>query len=240
MKSLPDAAADKHTAQKNIDAENIQRAVSAKIQSVALDGIARVSDEELVSRAQGGCDASMEELCKRYMGVVRARARTYFLSGGETEDLVQEGMIGLFKAVRDYRGGHGTQFKSFATLCIQRQLSTAVKLSLRKKHKPLNSYVSLSPGGGEDDACMDIPAPLGMGPEELVEEYERLSAITAKITLSLSAFERKVLREYLLGKSYSEISAALCASQKSVDNALQRLRRKLASDGAPTPGKSGR
>ena len=190
---------------------------------------AGTTDEELVELAHNGNNESMEELLKRYMGMVRGRARSYFLIGGETEDLVQEGMIGLFKAVRDFQKSKNVLFKSFARLCIDRQFSTAIKLSLRDKHKPLSNYISLSTStDGEDEkTLLDILESDSLSPEDILQGKEQIHAINAKILQSLSKFEKSVLKEYLYGKSYGEISDKLTCGTKAIDNALQRIKKKL-------------
>ena len=183
-----------------------------------------MTDEQLVKRAQAGDNQSMEELLNRYRGLVRSRARGYFLIGAEPEDLLQEGMIGLFKAVRDYSESRNVPFSAFAALCVNRQFSTAVKAALRDKHKPLNNYISLSEPGDGDPLKLWAPD----DPESIVEGREDLRSLLEKIDRLLSPLEKKVLNVYLKGASYAEISEALGISRKQTDNALQRIKKKLA------------
>lgn len=185
-----------------------------------------MTDEQLVKLAQSGDNQSMEELLNRYRGLVRSRARGYFLIGAEPEDLLQEGMIGLFKAVRDYAENKNVPFSAFAALCVNRQFSTAVKSSLREKHKPLNNYVSLSVPTGEEGDPIPLWAP--EDPASIYEGREEFRSLLEKIGRLLSPLEKKVLGVYLKGVSYEEISAALGISRKQTDNALQRIKKKLS------------
>jgi RNA polymerase sporulation-specific sigma factor len=188
------------------------------------------SDETLVERARAGDDRALERLLHRHRNFARSKARTYFLAGADRDDLVQEGMIGLFKAVRDFRGDRTASFKSFAELCIERQIITAVKTATRRKHLPLNSYVSLSGGAAEDDDGKDLAETIaipGGDPADLIVSAEELASIRGSVRELLSQFEIDVLVLYMDGKSYQEIAGRLGRHVKSVDNALQRTKRKL-------------
>lgn len=190
------------------------------------------SDEDLVRRARTGDDGALEELLGRYRGFARSRARVYFLAGADREDVLQEAMIGLHKAVRDYKPGLQTSFRSFAEVCVTRQVITAVKAATRFKHGPLNSYVSLDrPMQPDDDGARVLADILPTGasgdPAELVISAERMRALQVHVDESLSDLEVEVLRLYVDGKSYQEIAGLLHRHVKSVDNALQRVKRKL-------------
>jgi RNA polymerase sporulation-specific sigma factor len=189
-------------------------------------------DEELVDRAQQGDDRAIETLLLRYRHYARAKARSYFLAGADKEDIVQEGMIGLYKAVRDFRPDKDTAFRAFAELCITRQIITAIKTANRQKHAPLNSYVSLNRRPGPDD---DESQPLeetlvletAPDPAELVISVEELAELQTSMSAVLSELETEVLQLYMDGKSYQEIAGMLGRHVKSIDNALQRIKRKL-------------
>ncbi len=193
--------------------------------------MAALSDEELVDIARTGDDAAFEILISRYKASIVSRARTYFLRGADKEDIFQEGMIGLVKAIRDYKSDKATGFKSFAELCITRQIITAIKAATRQKHIPLNSYISLynSDGSGEDDRMLidSIECDSGSNPEEYLILNESYKRIDKKLFQLLSKFERVVLEHYVDGKSYAEISTIINRPVKSIDNALQRIKRKL-------------
>lgn len=191
------------------------------------------TDEELVGRVRQSDDKAIDALLNRYRHFARAKARSYFLAGADKEDIVQEGMIGLFKAIRDFQPGKNATFRAFAELCITRQIITAIKTATRLKHVPLNSYVSLSrPAGahGEDDE-----RPLGdalvsadvVDPIELVISGEEIENIKSSMRTVLSALETDVLRLYMEGHSYQQIADSLGRHVKSIDNALQRIKRKL-------------
>jgi len=169
-----------------------------------------------------GKDGSMDVLIERYKRQVRNQARTLFLIGGDHDDLIQEGMLGLFKAIRDYRKEKGVSFQSFAQLCISRQLYSAIQASNRQKHVPLNSYVELSPALGEGAGD-----PMEKSPEELLIAQETIRGLYAEIQEVLSPFEQEILQAYLEGQSYAEIAVTQQKTPKSIDNALQRIRRKL-------------
>ncbi|PWM75254.1 MAG: RNA polymerase sporulation sigma factor SigH [Bacillota bacterium] len=184
-----------------------------------------VADEELCARAQGGDLGALNALFDRYRTMVKSIVHSYFLSGGDREDLLQEGMIGLFKAVNGYNGKAG--FKTFAALCVKRNVLSAIRLSGRDKHKPLNNYVSLS-GAGEDGAGYELLVGREvLDPETEYINNESLAELTEGIHFTLSKFERKVLALYLDGYSYENIGEKLGKSAKSADNALQRIRKKI-------------
>ncbi|PQD94149.1 RNA polymerase sporulation sigma factor SigH [Pradoshia eiseniae] len=190
-----------------------------------------LDDELLVDRVHKGDSEALDYLIHKYRNFVRAKARTYFLIGADKEDIVQEGMIGLFKAIRDYREDKLTSFKAFAELCITRQIITAIKTATRQKHIPLNSYVSLDKpiyDEESDRTLMDVITGVkAMDPEELFINQEEFDYIELKMSELLSDLERKVLSLYLDGQSYQEISEELNRHVKSIDNALQRVKRKL-------------
>lgn len=189
----------------------------------------QLSDEELVRDIRVGDQEALEYLIHKYKNFVRAKARSYFLIGADHEDIVQEGMIGLYKAIRDFRGDKLASFKAFAELCITRQIITAIKTATRQKHIPLNSYVSLDkPSHDDSDRTLyDTLTGGRTNPEEIYINREEHSDIEDKISQILSDLERKVLMLYLDGRSYQEIAVDLNRHVKSIDNALQRVKRKL-------------
>lgn len=189
-----------------------------------------ISDDELIKSAKNGDNEAIEQLVDRYKNYISLKTRTYFLRGADKEDIMQEGMIGLIKAVRDYDEHRQVSFKSFAELCITRQIITAVKAATRQKHIPLNSYVSLygSSDGNEERAPLDlVDSSTRFNPEENLIMRENLKKIDEQILKVLSKFEKNVLECYLAGKSYQEISTLLDRPIKSIDNALQRIKRKF-------------
>ncbi|WP_026314574.1 RNA polymerase sporulation sigma factor SigH [Heyndrickxia acidiproducens] len=190
-----------------------------------------VKDEELVEWIHTGESEALDYLIQKYRNFVRAKARSYFLIGADREDIVQEGMIGLYKAIRDYREGKLTSFKAFAELCITRQIITAIKTATRQKHIPLNSYISLDKpiyDEESDRTLMDVITGAKISnPEELILIREKYMRIEDKISELLSDLERRVLALYLDGQSYQEISEELNRHVKSIDNALQRVKKKL-------------
>ncbi|TCS69156.1 RNA polymerase sporulation sigma factor SigH [Effusibacillus lacus] len=194
-------------------------------------GWSEFSDEDLVEAVRGGDDEALEHLIHRYKNFVKAKARSYFLIGADREDIVQEGMIGLYKSIRDYRDDKLTSFKAFAELCITRQIITAIKTATRQKHIPLNSYVSLDKPIYDEDSdrtLLDVICGSRVSdPEELLINQEEFVDIEAKMGEILSDLERKVLMLYLDGRSYQEIAVDLKRHVKSIDNALQRVKRKL-------------
>ncbi|HYH28288.1 MAG TPA: RNA polymerase sporulation sigma factor SigH [Actinomycetota bacterium] len=187
------------------------------------------TDEELVARYQAGEAEAAEELLERYRDFTRMKCRSYFLAGADRDDTVQEGMIGLYKAIRDYDPDRERSFKTFADLCITRQVISAIKTARRNKHTPLNSYVSISGSvGGEEDESMPLEL-LGTSPDpgDLVVSREEVGAIRMAFSEVLSDFEADVLHLYVEGKSYQEIGELLGRAPKAVDNAVQRIRKKV-------------
>ena len=188
-------------------------------------------DEQIVDLAQNGNDPAQEYLINKYKNFVRAKARSYFLIGADREDIIQEGMIGLYKAIRDFRGDKLSSFRAFAELCITRQIITAIKTATRQKHIPLNSYVSLNKPIYDEDSdrtLMDVISGSKItDPEELIISREEFDDIEEKMGEILSSLEWQVLMAYLEGKSYQEIASELNRHVKSIDNALQRVKRKL-------------
>lgn len=195
-----------------------------------------MSDEEVVDAARAGSRSAMECLLMRYRCLVESRARAYFVAGADHEDVVQEGMIGLFKAIRDFRGDRLSHFRAFADLCVTRQIITAVKMATRRKHVPLNGYLSLhSPGPETDDGVLmdSVPDLRACDPADAIMEARTAGDLRENLGRSLTALESSVLCYYLEGRSYREMSDALRCPPKRVDNALQRVKRKV---GALLPG----
>jgi RNA polymerase sporulation-specific sigma factor len=191
-----------------------------------------VQDLRLVIQARNGDDAALDALIRRYTGFVRLKASSYFLAGGEGDDLIQEGLIGLYKAVRDFRSDKDTSFRSFAELCITRQIITAIKTATRFKHSPLNSYVSFSqaPAGQEEGECSlgdALPGPGIDDPAICVISTEELQSLVFCLGSGLSPLESDALRLYLEGRSYEEMAEELTCDTKTIDNALQRVKRKI-------------
>lgn len=188
-------------------------------------------DEDIVEVAQEGDDVAQEYLINKYKNFVRAKARSYFLIGADREDIIQEGMIGLYKAIRDFRCDKLSSFRAFAELCITRQIITAIKTATRQKHIPLNSYVSLNKPIYDEDSdrtLLDVISGSKVtDPEELIINREEFDDIEEKMGEILSSLEWQVLMSYLEGKSYQEIAVDLKRHVKSIDNALQRVKRKL-------------
>ena len=193
------------------------------------------SDEELMMQLRDGNTGIMDFIMDKYKNLVRSKAKSMYILGADSDDLIQEGMIGLFKAVRDFDSGRDASFFTFADLCISRQIYTAVQASRRQKHIPLNTYISLyetareNPGlNGEDTALVDILM-LGSGqsPEELVIDKENVEQLEKTIEKELSGFEKQVLDLYLTGMKYTQIARVLGRDEKSTDNALQRIKSKL-------------
>ena len=194
--------------------------------------LCELSDEELVSRFQSGDHCALEVLIQRYRRFARAKARTYFLIGADADDVEQEGLIGLFKAARDFRADRQSSFRAFAELCVTRQVISAIKAATRQKHQPLNRYVSISGVRGSDDPSEGaVEEMLGdhrsADPADDVVSKERITAIRRSMAENLSSLEVEVLRLYVEGKSYNEIGTHLGRHVKSIDNALQRIKRKL-------------
>jgi RNA polymerase sporulation-specific sigma factor len=192
-----------------------------------------LEDLQLVIRARNGDSHSMDMLIRRYTGFVRLKASSYFLAGGDSEDLIQEGLIGLYKAVRDFRSDKETSFRSFAELCITRQIITAIKTATRFKHAPLNTYVSFSqtPAGQESEGDCTLgdalPGPLVDEPSICVISTEELQSLVFCLGTGLSKLEADALRLYLEGCSYEEMAQELEVDTKTIDNALQRVKRKI-------------
>jgi len=188
-------------------------------------------DEDIVEFAKDGDDSALEYLINKYKNFVRAKARSYFLIGADREDIIQEGMIGLYKAIRDLKSDKLSSFRAFAELCITRQIITAIKTATRQKHIPLNSYVSLNKPIYDEDSdrtLLDVISGSKItDPEELIISREEFDDIEEKMGEILSSLEWKVLMSYLEGKSYQEIAVDLKRHVKSIDNALQRVKRKL-------------
>ena len=191
-----------------------------------------LADLQLVLRARNGDSAAMDALIRRYTGFVRLKASSYFLAGGESDDLNQEGLIGLYKAVRDFRADKETSFRSFAELCITRQIITAIKTATRFKHAPLNTYVSFSqtPAGQDDGECTlgdALPGPGVDDPAVCVISTQELQSLVFCLGTGLSPLESDALRYYLEGNSYEEMAELLGCDTKTIDNALQRVKRKV-------------
>jgi RNA polymerase sporulation-specific sigma factor len=191
-----------------------------------------LEDLQLVVAARNGNSVALDQLIRRYTGFVRLKASSYFLAGGDSEDLIQEGLIGLYKAVRDFRHDKETSFRSFAELCVTRQIITAIKSATRYKHAPLNTYVSFShtPAGQEDGDCTlgdALPGPGVDDPVVCVISTEELQSLVFCLGTGLSPLESDALRLYLEGNSYEEMAEGLGCDTKTIDNALQRVKRKV-------------
>ena len=190
-----------------------------------------MTDEQVVRLAQGADSQALEYLLNKYKNFVRTKARSYFLIGADHEDIVQEGMIGLYKSIRDYKEEKLSSFRAFAELCITRQIITAIKTATRQKHIPLNSYISLNKPIYEEDSdrtLLDVITEEGLSnPEDMMIDREDLSVIEGRIGQMLSGLEKQVLVRYMEGKSYVEIADEMGRHVKSIDNALQRIKRKL-------------
>jgi len=202
--------------------------ITVKVDSFNWD---MLNDEEIVQAACTGNNQATEFLINKYKNFVRAKARSYFLIGADREDIIQEGMIGLYKSIRDFRPDKLASFKAFAELCVTRQIITAIKTATRQKHIPLNSYVSLNKPIFDEDSdrtLMDVISGAKItDPEELMINREEYGDIEKKMSEILSSLERRVLMLYLEGKSYQEIAVELQRHVKSIDNALQRVKRKM-------------
>ncbi|WP_246125667.1 RNA polymerase sporulation sigma factor SigH [Alkalicoccus halolimnae] len=190
-----------------------------------------IDDETIVNYVREGDTGALEYLINKYKNFVRAKSRSYFLIGADHEDIVQEGMIGLYKAIRDFQGDKLSSFRAFAELCITRQIITAIKTATRQKHIPLNSYISLDKpiyDEESDRTLLDVISGHGVtNPEQLLINQEEFDDIEMKMGELLSELEREVLMQYLDGRSYQEMSEDLKRHVKSIDNALQRVKRKL-------------
>ena len=198
----------------------------------ALASLEALSDEELAIRFQGGDALALETLIQRYRRFARAKTRTYFLVGADADDVEQEGMIGLYKAARDFRCDRQSSFRAFAELCVTRQVISAIKAATRQKHQPLNRYVSISGVRGSDDPAEGAVEELlddhrAADPADEIVSQEQIESIRRSMAENLSSLEVEVLRLYVEGKSYNEIGSHLGRHVKSIDNALQRIKRKL-------------
>jgi len=205
---------------KMVDQEQVEKCLFEDMQ-----------DEEIIMLATTGNSKAVDYIINKYVKLVRSKARPYFLIGADREDIIQEGMIGLFKAIRDYKTDRYSSFRVFAEVCITRQIITAIKTATRQKHIPLNSYVSLNKPLFDDDndrTLLDIiDEKASLDPEQMYINREQFTSIEEKIYKVLSSLEKKVLKLYLEGKSYIEIADKLEKPMKSIDNALQRVKRKL-------------
>ena len=196
-----------------------------------------ISDEELILRLRDGESNITDFIMDKYKNLVRSKANTMYILGADTEDLIQEGMIGLFKAIRDYDSGRDASFFTFADLCVSRQMYTAVQASRREKHAPLNSYVSLYSTGnlsgsereeGEELQLVNaIASHTDLNPEDMLIDKENVENLEKMLEKELSAFEKEVLDLYMIGMSYSQIAKVLGRDEKSTDNALQRVKMKI-------------
>lgn len=184
-----------------------------------------IKDEELISRFKNGESEILDYLMEKYKNMVRKKARTMFLIGGENDDLIQEGMIGLFEAVRDYQPDRDAAFQTFASICVDRQIYNAIQSSNRQKHQPLNSYISLSEQDGENEEHLGDN--WGENPESIIIDQENVQDLEQEITATLSPMENQVLEYYLAGNGYGEIAQIMGKTPKSIDNALQRIRIKI-------------
>ena len=193
-------------------------------------------DEKLAGMAQAGDSAAEETLIDRYKELVKSRAHLYFIAGADSEDVIQEGMTGLFKAVRGYSSGHDTAFRTFAVMCINRQIITAIKTASRLKHEPLNNSISLSrpirdcDGSGKEETIENTLVARQSNPEEMILAQDTIDEILAGVSNILSKFELEVWQLYISGKNYTAIAAETGKSPKSIDNAIQRIKRKIAAE----------
>lgn len=200
--------------------------------AIAYEELSVYSDEEVINFVRDGHDYALDYLLNKYKKLVEKKSKSYFLIGASRDDIIQEGMIGLFKAVRDYKHDTPSSFFSFADLCVTRQIITAVKASTRQKHMPLNSYVSLNKPAYEEDndktALLDLmPSKSNLNPEDMLIDEENLHMIEDELASNLSKFEKEVIDLYIDGIGYVDIAEMLDKPVKSVDNALQRIKKKL-------------
>jgi len=206
-----------------------------------LSELKNMDENNVLLLAKEGEPNAMEYIIDKYKNFVKAKSRTYFLIGADREDIIQEGMIGLYKAIRDYSPSAGSSFKSFADLCITRQIITAIKTATRQKHQPLNSYISLNKPlydeENENPVLESLFEKQHQNPEEIMINRERVDYIEASLANELSKYETEVLKGYLSGKSYIEIAEKLKKPEKSIDNALQRIKKKLEKLLLKTEGK---
>ncbi len=191
----------------------------------------QISDEELIDRLRDGEKQITDYIMDKYKNLVRSKAGSMFILGADRDDLIQEGMIGLFKAIRDYDSGRDASFFTFAELCISRQMYSAVQAAGRMKHIPLNSYISLYGTGSEHDeeenSILGMLADNGLNPEDLFIDKENVEQLEKQMEQELSSFEKQVLELYITGMSYSQIAKVLGRDEKSTDNALWRLKSKI-------------
>jgi len=197
------------------------------------DSQPELEDTYLVALAKKGSPDAYDRIVKRYRGFVRLKASSYFLLGGDSDDLIQEGLVGLYKAIRDFRTDRESSFRNFAELCITRQIITAVKTASRNKHAPLNQYVSFAqtPAAGDAETTLEdiLPGPISEEPAQRAIATEELQALVSCLSSVLSELESRVLSLYLDGYSYEQIGERLECDTKTVDNALQRVKRKVAT-----------
>jgi RNA polymerase sporulation-specific sigma factor len=202
-----------------------------KLQNSYMANLTQEPDEEVVKLSKSGDEFATEYLINKYKNFVRVKAKSYFLVGADREDIIQEGMIGLYKAIRDFRADKLSSFRAFAELCITRQIITAIKTATRQKHIPLNSYISLNKPIYDEDSdrtMLDILSGTKItDPEEVFISHELSDDLREKIQENLSELESQVLLSYLEGKSYQEMAKELNRHVKSIDNALQRVKRKI-------------
>jgi RNA polymerase sporulation-specific sigma factor len=202
-----------------------------KLQVESASALKKESDEEVVKLAKTGDETATEYIINKYKNFVRVKAKSYFLVGADREDIIQEGMIGLFKAIRDFKADKLSSFRAFAELCITRQIITAIKTATRQKHIPLNSYISLNKPVYDEDSdrtMLDIVSGAKiMDPEQVFIDHELSDDLRDKIKQNLSELESQVLVAYLEGESYQEMAKKLARHVKSIDNALQRVKRKI-------------
>ncbi|MBO5166891.1 MAG: RNA polymerase sporulation sigma factor SigH [Lachnospiraceae bacterium] len=196
-----------------------------------MQDFSQITDEELIVRLRDGEEQITDYIMDKYKNLVRSKAGSMFILGADRDDLIQEGMIGLFKAIRDYDCGRDASFFTFAELCISRQMYSAVQAAGRMKHIPLNSYISLYGGstgqGEEENSVLSVLADNGLNPEDFVIDKENVEYLEKRIEQELSAFEKQVLDLHLTGMSYSQIARVLGRDEKSTDNAMQRLKGKI-------------
>lgn len=192
----------------------------------------KMSDEEILEFINKGEKYAVDALINRYKDFVKSKARIYFLVGADTDDIIQEGMIGLYKAIRDYKEEKQNMFKTFADICINRQMISAIKTATRSKHSPLNNYISLNQSGNEEETeeitLMDVIVKEGAEPEKMLIDKENIKDIQEKIQKNLSNLERETLLRYLKGLKYTQIADEMGLPPKTIDNALQRIKSKLA------------
>ena len=190
-----------------------------------MDRYEKMTDEQLIRKLRDGDNRIVDYIMEKYKNLVRKEANAMYLLGGENEDLIQEGMIGLFKAVRDYQPDKDASFQTFAGICVDRQIYNAIQSSNRQKHQPLNSYISLSEQDGENEEHLGDT--WVENPESIIIDQENVQSLEQEITTTLSPMENQVLEYYLAGNGYGEIARIMGKTPKSIDNALQRIRTKI-------------